>query len=196
MDTTNDSNFIGGFTGSLKDRQTGLDPESRRADSLHVSGCIPQLEFDTATSIATNGRISISEGLQADSGKGKFQPDNRNGCEKYKDSEDNEWFLGFDEKGNDAYKKLSTVLIEPMAESKDKQKGTKADKKVVHVEREEERDPGVEMMVRRRWTNEVNELVMRCFYQDDLTRRGCRKQMIPIWGEIETFEMREQRSNC
>ena len=32
------------------------------------------------------------------------------------------------------------VLIEPIAESKDKE-GMKTDKKVVHVEREEERDP-------------------------------------------------------
>ena len=42
------------------------------------------------------------------------------------------------------------VLIQPIAESKDKKKGTKTDKKVVHVETEEERDPEAEMMVRRR----------------------------------------------
>ena len=46
------------------------------------------------------------------------------------------------------------VLIEPIAENKHKKKGTKADNKVVHVEREEERDPEVEMMVRKRWTKE------------------------------------------
>ena len=40
------------------------------------------------------------------------------------------------------------VLIEPIAESKNKRKGTKTDKKVVHVEREEERDPEAEMMVK------------------------------------------------
>ena len=57
------------------------------------------------TCIATNGRIPISEGLQAASGKGKFEPDNRNGCEKYNDSDDSEWFLGFDDKGNDLYMK-------------------------------------------------------------------------------------------
>ena len=79
VDINNDSNFIGGFAGSLRDRQTGVDSDG--TDILHVSGCTPLLEFDAATSIATNGRITISEGLQAASGKGKFQP-NRNGCEK------------------------------------------------------------------------------------------------------------------
>ena len=84
-------------------------------------------------------------------------------------------------------------MIEPIAESKDKKKGTKTDKKVVHVEREEERDSEVEMMVRRRWTKEVNNLVMRCFYQSDTTRRGYRKRMIAIWREVGTFEITEQR---
>ena len=40
------------------------------------------------------------------------------------------------------------VLIEPIVESKDKNKSTNTDEKVVHVEREE--DPEVEMLVRRR----------------------------------------------
>ena len=34
-------------------------------------------------------------------GKRMFQPDNRIGCEKYNDSDDNESFFGFDEKKND-----------------------------------------------------------------------------------------------
>ena len=84
------------------------------------------------------------------------------------------------------------VLIEPIAESRHKKKGTKTDKKVVHVEREEDRDPEVEMMVRR-WTKEENELVMRCFYQNDPTRREYQKRMIAIWREIGTFEITEQR---
>ena len=90
MDTNNDLNFIGGFAGNLRDQKTGMDPDTCGADSVHVSGCTPQLGFGAATSITTNGRIPISEGLQAASGKGKFQPDNRNGCEKYNDSDDNE----------------------------------------------------------------------------------------------------------
>lgn len=65
---------------------------SKRADSLHISGCTPQPEFEAAASIATNGIYSLSEGLQAVSGKKKFQPDNRNVCEKYNDSGDDEWF--------------------------------------------------------------------------------------------------------
>ena len=125
----------------------------------------PQLEFHAATSIAFHGRIPISEGLQATSGKGKFQPDNGNGCEKYHDSDDDEWFLGFDKKANDVYMKHGKVLIESIAESKDKNKGGKTGKKVVDVEREEERDPGVEMMVRKRWAKEVNKPVMRCLHQ-------------------------------
>ena len=72
------------------------------------------------------------------------------------------------------YKKHCQVL------SKDKKNGTKTDNKVVHVEREEKRDPEVEMMMRRRWTNDVNKLVMRCFYQSDSTRRGYRKRMVAI----------------
>ena len=71
-------------------------------------------------------------------------------------------------------------MIEPVAESKHKKKCTKTDNRVVHVEREEERDPEVEMMVRRRRTMEENKLVMRCFYQSDPTRRGYRKRMIAI----------------
>ena len=38
----------------------------------------------------------------------------------------------------------------------------KTDKKEVHVEREEEREPEAEMTVRR-WTKEENKLAMRCF---------------------------------
>ena len=36
MDTNNDSSFIGGFAGSLRDQLTGLDPDLSEADSLHV----------------------------------------------------------------------------------------------------------------------------------------------------------------
>ena len=95
MDTNNDSNYIGGFGGSLREQWTGLDLDPSGADSTPVSGCILQVEFGAATSITTNGTISISEGLQAASGKGKFQPDNKNGSEKYNDSFGNEWFWGF-----------------------------------------------------------------------------------------------------
>ena len=63
------------------------------------------------------------------------------------------------------------VLIERIAESKNKKKGMKTDNKEVHLERDDERDPEVEMMVRRRWTKEENRLVMRCFYQSDPTTR-------------------------
>ena len=73
------------------------------------------------------------------------------------------------------YLKHCTVLIEPIADSKHKKKGTKTNNKVVHVEREEERDPEAEMMVRRRWTKEENKLMIRCFYRSDPTRRGYRK---------------------
>ena len=137
MDTSNNSNFIGSFAGNLRDRRTWLDLDSSWTDSAYLSGCTPELEFDVATSITTDGRIHISEGLQAASGKGKCQSDKRNGCEKYSDSNDDERFLGFDEKGKDVYMKYCTVLIEPIAESKHKKKGTETDKKVVHVEREE-----------------------------------------------------------
>ena len=74
------------------------------------------------------------------------------------------------------YMKHCTVLIKPTAESKHKKKGTKTDNKVVHVEREEERDPEAEMMVRRRWTKDEYKLVTKCFYQSDPTRRGYRKR--------------------
>ena len=61
------------------------------------------------------------------------------------------------------------------------------------MEREEESDHEVEMMVRRRWTKEVSKLVMRCFYKSDPTRTGYRKQMIALWRDIGTFEITEQR---
>ena len=91
-------NFFGGFAGSLRDRQTELDPDPSGAYSLHVSDCTPQLEFEAPFSTATNGGITISVGLQAASGKGKLQPNKRNGCEKDNDSDDDEWFLWFDKK--------------------------------------------------------------------------------------------------
>ena len=62
--------------------------------------------------------------------------------------------------------------MEATAENKDNKKSTKTDNKVMYVEREEERDPEVEMMVRMRWTKEVNKLLMRRFYQSDPTRNG------------------------
>ena len=77
------------------------------------------------------------EGLQAASGK--FKPDNRNGCEKYNGRDDNEWLLWSDEKGKVVYMKHYKVLVEPIAESKDKKKVMKTDKKAVRVEREEKR---------------------------------------------------------
>ena len=55
----------------------------------------------------------------------------------------------------------------------------KTDKEVVHVEREEEKDPEVEIIGRWR-TKELNKLVMKCFHQSDPTRRGYRNQMIAI----------------
>ena len=70
---------------------------------------------------------------------------------------------------------------------------TKTYSKVVHVERDEERDPEVEIMVRRGRKKEVNKLVMRCFYQSDPTKRGYQKQMIAIWRDTGTFEITEQR---
>ena len=60
MDTNNESNFIDGFSGSLRGWQTRLDLDPNGADSIHVSGFTPQLEFDAAISITTNGRIPIS----------------------------------------------------------------------------------------------------------------------------------------
>ena len=137
--------------------------------------------MEAATRITTNRRIPTSEGVQAASGEGKFQPDNLNDCEKYNDSDDDEWFLGFDEKEKDMHMKYCKVLIEPIAESKDKKKGMKTDNKVVHVEREEVRDTELEMMVKGGWTKEENKLVMRCFYESDSTRRRYRKRMITIF---------------
>ena len=100
MDTNNDSKFIGGFAGSLRDRRTGLDPDPNGADSLHVSGCTPQMEFDAVTSFVNQVRTPVSDGLQAACGKRKFQPDNRIGYGKYNDSDGDGSFLGFDEKGS------------------------------------------------------------------------------------------------
>ena len=69
------------------------------------------------------------------------------------------------------YIKHCQVLIETIAERINK-KGTKIDR-VVHVDRKEESDPEVGMMVRRRWTKEVKKLVMRCFYQNNPKTNDC-----------------------
>ena len=89
-----------------------MDTDRSEADIVHVHGCNHKLEFDAAASTATNRRILILEGLQTASGKGKFQPDNRNGCEKYSYGDDNEWFLRCKEKGNNVYMKYCKVLLE------------------------------------------------------------------------------------
>ena len=46
MDYINNSNFIGGFAGSLMDSHCGLDPHTTETESLNVSGCTLQLEFN------------------------------------------------------------------------------------------------------------------------------------------------------
>ena len=89
--------------------------------------------------------------------------------------------------------KHCNILLEPIAESKDKKKGMKTDKKAVHVERDEERDSEVKMMVRRTWAKEVIKLVMRCFYQNDPTRGRYQKQVIAIWREIGILGITQQR---
>ena len=71
MNTSNDSNFIGYVAGSLRGQGTRLEPDPSGADSLYVSGYIPKPEFDAATSIVTNGKITIPEGQQAASDKRK-----------------------------------------------------------------------------------------------------------------------------
>ena len=48
-------------------------------------------------------------------------------------------------------------------------------------------------MVRRRRTEKVNKLAIRCFCQSDPGGRGNRKRMIAIWREIGAFEITEQR---
>ena len=58
---------------------------------------------------------------------------------------------------------------------------------------EEERDSEKDKMMRRRWTKEVNKLVMRWFCQSDPTRRGYQKRMMAICRGIGTFEIIEQR---
>ena len=45
-------NFTFGLAGSLGDQGIGLDTDPK--DSLYVSGCTSQLEFDAATSIANS----------------------------------------------------------------------------------------------------------------------------------------------
>ena len=62
------------------------------------------------------------------------------------------------------------VLIETIAEIINK-KGMRTNT-VVHVEKEEERNPEVGMMMRR-WTKEVKKLVMRCFYQNNPKTNDC-----------------------
>ena len=51
---------------SLRDQQTGLDPNWSGADSSTASCCTSQLEFDSAT----NREIPSPEAIQATSGKG------------------------------------------------------------------------------------------------------------------------------
>ena len=70
MENNNDSLSV----SSLRDWQTRLEPNSSGTDSLIVSGCTGQLQFD----VATNEGISLLEVPQNTFSKGKKQPgDNR-----------------------------------------------------------------------------------------------------------------------
>ena len=60
-------------------------------------------------------------------------------------------------------------------------------------ESEEMEAENISEITRIRWTKEVNKIVMRCFNQSNLTKRGYRKQMMKIWGERVVFEVTEQR---
>ena len=67
MENNNDSLSV----SSLRDQQIGLAPDSSGAESLIVSGCTPQVEFNAAT----NRIIPLLEAPQATFSKGKSQPD-------------------------------------------------------------------------------------------------------------------------
>ena len=73
MENNNDSLSV----SSMRDRRTRLDPDSSGVESLIVSGCTHQLEFDAAT----NRRISLLEIPRATLSKGKKQPDDNNRTE-------------------------------------------------------------------------------------------------------------------
>ena len=40
------------------------------------------------------------------------------------------------------------------------------------------------MTVRKKWTKEVNKLVMKCFYKSYPSKKGYRSRMMNIWREI------------
>ena len=66
MEKINDSQSV----SSLRDRQTGRDPNLGRAGSSTVNGRTSQLKFDSAT----NRGISSPEAIQANSDKGNKEP--------------------------------------------------------------------------------------------------------------------------
>ena len=72
MDCENDLISV----SSLRDRQTGLDPDPSGAVSVTDSSCTPQLEVDTATS----RRIPLSEVIQATSSSGNEMPEGAGGA--------------------------------------------------------------------------------------------------------------------
>ena len=66
MEKINDSKSV----SSLRDWQTGLDPDPSRAKSSTVSARTSQLEFDAPT----NREIPSPEAIQGTFGKGNQQP--------------------------------------------------------------------------------------------------------------------------
>ena len=66
MEKINDSQSV----SSLRDQQTGRDPNLSRAGSSTVNSRTSQLEFDSAT----NRGISSPEAIQANSDKGNKEP--------------------------------------------------------------------------------------------------------------------------
>ena len=143
--------------------------------------------------INTNGRIPLPGVTQATPGNGTYQPGDR---KSYESNDNEDWFLGFDEEGNDVFLKPCKVVIEDVATTDSvTAKGNDREENTFNFEVETINDQKVENQkaVRQLWSKEMNKLVMSCFYRSDPTKRGYRKRMIAIWREIGAFEINEQR---
>ena len=58
---------------------------------------------------------------------------------------------------------------------------------------EPQRGPGRHATARKKWSKEVNKIVMRSFFKSEPNKRGYRKKMLEIWKDIGVFEVTEQR---
>ena len=46
---------------------------------------------------------------------------------------------------------------------------------------------------KRKWTQDDNRMVMKCYYESVLSNNGYRRRMLQLWRQMDKFPVTEQR---